>query len=819
MIPTTQNWKDKYTDRSDYQPYIVVFKNGNIIWTFDSEHIRESSLRFTDDICDLGEWNVGATPSNTFECDIINFDGTFPAPSVLKGCKCKLYFITSELEFGGTTAVAGQATAGTAIVGTDSTDWDEYIPRGTYYLDPINSVGRTVHISGSDAMSLEKFNSSNMEGYNFNGKTCMQVIQEMGFNLQNTFPNYDYVLPNVQCTEEFNLDTVTKRTVLGYIASICGCYARHDNHGVLQLKGLNSNSVYVGGDDIMPYPYSSIDGTYQGVTFSTEKGTLTINGTATASVAFRLGGWTIAQGSIELDPDRTYFLCGTPEGGGTNTYNLNCRAYVDGVTPGSLTGVLLRDTGNGIVLKGYKYVSPAFTVRSGATATNLVVYPRLYEVGLDKIMEEPDTDYYPVEITGAFVSGTNGAYSVQGTDGYYISSENNPLITSNAEANTIASYLYTMYNGVEMTPFNMTLIADPSMEAGDTIEYTHNGKTTTTIVSSMQYALGQFSNISSDADTDAHSSKDALIAEVPQTLQAVQKLYNGDTLKKIINLSASEVQIDANNLNINGVVSANNTFKILEDGSVEIKNGGDIGGFHIGNTSLYNGMVSLDSTSDGVYLGSDGVAVNGGTVRLGADGNCHMGGWNIGENPIEVMSLYSDPYETEISGCMARTVFSTEVKDVTAISEGISVTYPASSIAVDVQQVDGNGNPTYYARIYYVDENGHTHTDISYADTFSQTSDRRKKKDIEYLNKEKCSEFIYKLKPSQFRYDKPNASLSHGFIAQDVEKLIDDEWAVVREDRGVKSLVYTEIIADLVATVQTLNERIKMLEEQINGTN
>ena len=238
MIPTTHNWKDKYTDRSDYQPYIVVFKSGNIIWTFDSEHIRESSLRFTDDICDLGEWNVGATPSNTFECDIINFDGTFPAPSVLKGCKCKLYFITSELEFGGTTAVAGQAVAGTAIVGTDSTDWDEYIPRGTYYLDPINSVGRTVHISGSDAMSLEKFNSSNMEGYNFNGKTCMQVIKEMGFNLQNTFPNYDYVLPNVQCTEEFNLDTVTKRTVLSYIASICGCYARHDNHGVLQLKGL-----------------------------------------------------------------------------------------------------------------------------------------------------------------------------------------------------------------------------------------------------------------------------------------------------------------------------------------------------------------------------------------------------------------------------------------------------------------------------------------------------------------------------------------------------------------------------------------------------
>ena len=208
MINTSQTWKDYSVDGSNYHPLIVVIKNGNIIWTFDSSNIKEGSLKFSDDITELGDFNVGATPSNSFECDIINFDDSFPSPSTFRGCKANLYFFLEQPEFGGSNAVAGQAIVGQAIVGTEST-WTDYIKRGVYYLDPVNSVDRTVHISASDAMSLAEFNYANMGGYSFTGKSCYQVIKDMGFNLQHTFPMSDYVLPSVACTEEFNLANVT----------------------------------------------------------------------------------------------------------------------------------------------------------------------------------------------------------------------------------------------------------------------------------------------------------------------------------------------------------------------------------------------------------------------------------------------------------------------------------------------------------------------------------------------------------------------------------------------------------------------------------
>ena len=526
MIQTTQNWKDFSIDHSNYHPLIVVIKNGNIIWTFDSSNIKEGSLKFTDDITDLGDFNIGATPSNSFECDIINFDNTFPSPDTFRGCRANLYFFLERPEFGGSNAVVGQAIVGQAIVGTEST-WTDYIKRGVYYLDPVNSVGRTVHLSGSDAMSLPEFNSANMSGFSFSGLTCYQAIKKMGFNLQHTFPNSDYVLPNVVCNEESNLANITKRTALGYIASLCGCYARHDNTGELRLS------------------------------------------------------------QFVLD------------------------------TPTTLT----------------------------------------------KIMQEPVLDYYPVTVTGVFVSGTEGSYSVKGSDGYYLFVENNPLITSPSIADEVATAINTAYNGLSIYPFSLSYIADPSLQAGDTIDITYNGNTTTTIVGSFQYSLGNQSLISIDADTEEHSSAEALIASIPGTKLAIQDLYKGNVLKKIINLSADEVQINAEQMNINGVISANGNFKVNLDGTVEAVNGvfsgtvnassgsftgsvtsssGTIGGFSIESNNLHNGMTALgDTTHDGVYVGTDGIALGKGNFKVTSAGALTATGATFTNGTINCGSNFS----------------------------------------------------------------------------------------------------------------------------------------------------------------------------------
>lgn len=124
--------------------------------------------------------------------------------------------------------------------------------------------------------------------------------------------------------------------------------------------------------------------------------------------------------------------------------------------------------------------------------------------------------------------------------------------------------------------------------------------------------------------------------------------------------------------------------------------------------------------------------------------------------------------------------------------------------------------------------------------TISTDSDRNIKHDISQLDKDKASSFIYSLNPCQFKYNTGTSDrFHHGLIAQEVrEAMGDDDWGLyvdksIKNDNWEKklynskgehvstdetaklSLVYQELIADLIATVQSQNERLKVLEEEI----
>lgn len=426
MIPTTQEWQDYSVDNSNYIPYIVVENGNTIVWEFSDENIQEGSVTFTDDVSTIGGINIGATPSNRFECDIINFDQSFPSPDVFEGCVAKLYFFRGDQSL--------------TDIPVGSSIWDlDYICRGHYYLDPITSVGSTVHISGSDAMSLEEYNSANMDGYSFDGKTCYEVIEEMGFNIQTTFPNYDYVLPDVTCSEEYALGGVSKRTVLGHIAAMCGCFARFNNEGVLELRAI--------GDD--------------------------------------------------------------------------------------------------------------------ATVTTIA-----------KIMEEPDVDYYAVVISGAYVTGQNGCDGIDGTDGFYFLVENNPLVTTDAEAESIAQHIASLYTNLEIYPFTLNVIADPAMEAGDIIEFESNGTTIQTLISSIDYHDGEISTYSAEVEREVHATPETAVGALGFVPRVINDLYNGDTLKRIINLSGDIVKIKGDTIDltgavfVDGTINCNDTFMVDPQGNV-----------------------------------------------------------------------------------------------------------------------------------------------------------------------------------------------------------------------------------------------------------
>ena len=103
-------------------------------------------------------------------------------------------------------------------------------------------------------------------------------------------------------------------------------------------------------------------------------------------------------------------------------------------------------------------------------------------------------------------------------------------------------------------------------------------------------------------------------------------------------------------------------------------------------------------------------------------------------------------------------------------------------------------------------------------------SDQEIKKNIQSLDTHKSSDFIYALNPVEYKYkDGTSDRLHHGFIAQELHDSMKEDWGVYCDanidtgENGGKAIRYEELIADLVATVQSQNERIAELEKKLGG--
>lgn len=119
-------------------------------------------------------------------------------------------------------------------------------------------------------------------------------------------------------------------------------------------------------------------------------------------------------------------------------------------------------------------------------------------------------------------------------------------------------------------------------------------------------------------------------------------------------------------------------------------------------------------------------------------------------------------------------------------------------------------------------------------------SDANVKKDIESLSLKESATFIYNLKPAKYRLINGTSNrYHHGFIAQETREAMQEDWGlyidnainnpnynmiVDAHDLSQKTkdesiarygLRYEELIADIVATLQSQNERIKELENKI----
>ena len=139
--------------------------------------------------------------------------------------------------------------------------------------------------------------------------------------------------------------------------------------------------------------------------------------------------------------------------------------------------------------------------------------------------------------------------------------------------------------------------------------------------SSITTEAGRITAVSKEVDAVKKTITSAgwITTTTGNTLWAKKDMENGKTLISAINQTAEAVSIDASKINLNGLVTANKSFKILADGSMQCT-GGTVGGFTIKQYSIESGGLSL--TGGQLHLDRNrGVEVIIGGVSASAGAN------------------------------------------------------------------------------------------------------------------------------------------------------------------------------------------------------
>lgn len=276
---------------------------------------------------------------------------------------------------------------------------------------------------------------------------------------------------------------------------------------------------------------------------------------------------------------------------------------------------------------------------------------------------------------------------------------------------------------------------------------------------------------------------------------------------KIANFDISEDKLSTNNVEFgdsNGIyfgengLSIGNNFKVDRDGIGYFNgriwaNSGKIGNFNISNDKICTDNVEFNDLT-GSYFGKDGLRI-GNNFKVESNGNIDIKG-NISTNGSLKM-LFENPMLGSTQKEYVNVLIPETVGNNT---EGFN-----QSLKIPVETTF---EKDVLIKGYFIGNGG----------GYIVTSDRNLKHDIQELDKNKSSQFIYSLKPSKFKYNNGTSNrFHHGLIAQELKESIgeEDNAVYVEQKDGTKGIRYEELIADLIATIQTQNERISYLESKI----
>lgn len=273
----------------------------------------------------------------------------------------------------------------------------------------------------------------------------------------------------------------------------------------------------------------------------------------------------------------------------------------------------------------------------------------------------------------------------------------------------------------------------------------------------------------------------------------VQMVRKGEVVAAI-NMSEEEIKILANKIKLEGIVTANGNFKILEDGSMESVNG------------KFSGTVTGTEINGGTVTGTK---ISGGTVTGSYISGATIEGSEIGD--IDG-TFYTDGETVYMGGFQA---YDTQY---------------GRYIATIETEKNGIGDNRKYAvwsgwdgeeAAFYATEDGDVECNEIYSAVAGESwSDERLKKDIQPITSDVAAVIVENLRPVSYRM-KANGREGVGFVAQDVYLLckklgIDIPLYGYTLDRKYLTIPYSNYIPLLVGAYQQNQKELKEIKRRLD---
>ena len=435
-------------------------------------------------------------------------------------------------------------------------------------------------------------------------------------------------------------------------------------------------------------------------------------------------------------------------------------------------------------------------------------------------------------------------------DRYVLVIDNNPLITTQAQAQTIANTVGAILAGLPIRGYIATSLADFSYETGDMVTIIDfRGNFYRTWITHFTFTTNNSERFSCGVQSLRQRSEERFS-------QAIQTLAEANENASAILSEYDSAQAAMNELAQEALGYYVYEYTVTGGGLVTwLYNAGTVDDTDPENPLFPSADTVIKITGDGLFISYDhgstytaGLDANSGTAILNmiyAHGiSCdwiHAGTLKLGgvNNVDGVLEIYANDGVSLIgkwdkNGISATTgTFSGTLNAARGtLTDGTgTLSLESGSLRMSQDTADGAGVFAYGSSNYSCW--GATNSAARASGTYRQVptmdviragenvSDRRKKTKIKDIDSDFAKGLILGIKPKSFVFKKYPDELQFGVIAQDVKK-IEDEFNITDKNRlfyvendGTYAVEYRQLIAPMIKVIQEQQKEIELLKKKV----